>query len=67
MVQRPAAPVLDTGAEPMPGKPDLGNDIDLLRPPSIPAAVLVGSKERSLGLGKPPNTGKPVVAATACC
>jgi hypothetical protein len=67
MVPRAADPMFVTAAEPMPGKPCLGNDIDLFRPPSIPSVVLVDSKGMSLGWGRPPITGKPVVTETACC
>jgi hypothetical protein len=59
--------MFDTAAKPKPGNPCLGNDIVLFRPISIPAVLLVGSKGRSLGLGKLPKTGKPAVAETACC
>jgi hypothetical protein len=67
IVPRPTDPMFDTAAKPKPGNPGLGNDIVLFRPISIPAVVLVGSKGRSLGLGKLPKTGKPAVAETACC
>ena len=63
----PAVPMLETTGEPIPAKPALGRDNPRFIPTSIPPLVLVDSMGSPFEFGRPPSTGTPAAADTACC